>query len=344
MTDGLHASTEAMAAEADQALFGPEPLTPEEASRLLARAPGRLVVFIGERGAGKTSICAELYERQRYAGSDALFAGSWTLLAFERLAHQRRFGGAPLPDAREEIDPHGREILHLALSGGEEPLHLLLADLPGELVRRLADNQISAEEVPWLNRADKLVLMVDGARLRDPTVRSFTLTRVRQIAERISSAGIPKPGVRVALLVSKWDLVGADPAAAAYWAPREAELVEDLRTLDPDAVALRASSHQNGVGDGLAGLRAWLLELGGERDELGLPAWDRGPARFEAPSFTMPPAPMPPPAPMAPLAPGPPLADLPREPAHAHDAELPEMLRWPEPARRRRWLAWGRRR
>ena len=89
----------------DGALFGPQLLSPQEASRLLARGPGRLVVWMGERGVGKTTICTELYERQRHHVADARFAGSWTLLAFERLAHHRRVTGARRPPPATSSTP-----------------------------------------------------------------------------------------------------------------------------------------------------------------------------------------------------------------------------------------------
>jgi len=278
MSDNAEVELTPRADEHEGSLFGPELLNPEEASRLLARGPGRLVVFMGEQGAGKTSLCIELYERQRHGGSNARFAGSWTLLAFERLAHHRRHAGAPLPAAHDELDPNGREILHLALAGAEEPLHLLLANLPGEVFRRLADSQISAADIHWLRRADKLILIVDGARLCDPATRSTTLTRVRQLAERLRSSELPHPGGRLALLVTKWDLVRGDPSAAAYWEPREAELLEDLRGVDEQATALHASAvgNGNGHGAGLAALRAWLLDI-------EVPEFDVGPASWHLP-------------------------------------------------------------
>jgi len=68
---------------------------------------------------------------------------------------------------------------------------LLLADLPGELFRAVADNQLALSSIPLVSRADKLVLIVDGARLRDPTARASVLTRVRQLLERLSLTRYP---------------------------------------------------------------------------------------------------------------------------------------------------------
>jgi hypothetical protein len=270
MSDELQ-SAAIEAPERNGALFGPEQLDAEEASRLLARGPGRLVVLLGERGAGKTTLCTELYERQRHPGSNVNFAGSWTLLAFEQLAYERRTTGAVPPAARADLDPGGHEILHLAMSANEGTLHLLLADLPGEVYRRLADNYLAADEVPWLRRADKLVLLVDGERLLDPNTRSATLTRVRQLLERLQSVGLPHPQAGLALLVSKWDKVGADRAAVTYWEPREAALVEELRAIDQGAVAVRIAAAERSYDDGFAALRAWLLDIAPSR-LAGVPA------------------------------------------------------------------------
>src|SRR5579871_1531040 len=171
-------------------LFGAEQLSAEEAARLLADERSRLVVFVGDRGAGKTSLCVELYERQRAHPSGVRFAGSWTLLALEQLAHLRRVGRGSLPPTPEAGDHH---ILHLALEAGETPRHLLLGDLSGEIFRRLANNQLSAADVPLLARADKLVLLVDGEQLVDVGARSSALTWVRQLVERLRSQRLPKP-------------------------------------------------------------------------------------------------------------------------------------------------------
>ena len=269
-----NATDEQLEGARNDTLFGSEQLTPEEASRLLARGPGRLVVLMGEAGAGKTTLATELYERQRRVGSTARIAGSWTLLALEQLAARRRADGALPPAGRDRVDPSGREILHLALASGDEPLHLLLGDLPGELFRKLADNQLDSSELPWLHRADKLVLLVDGAQLCDPGTRSSPITRVRQLAERLAAFGLPHAQTRVALLVSKWDLVREQPGALAYWEPREAELLADLRALDPHAVALRVSAPTGALTDELAPLRDWLLEVSPSNGIAAALDWD----------------------------------------------------------------------
>ena len=131
----------------------------------------------------------ELYERQRHAGERTRFAGSWTLLAFERLAHPRR----PCPVSRRRrprasaIDPQGREILHLALSRRRAaPSTCCSPSCPSEIFRRLADNQISSTaDIPLAAPRRQAVLLSTVARCAITATRSAALTRVRQLIERL---------------------------------------------------------------------------------------------------------------------------------------------------------------
>ena len=233
--------------------------------------PCRLIVWLGEPASGKTTLAIELYERQRRGVPGVRFAGSWTLLAIEQRAEHRRRTGATAAAPRESLDPEGRDVLHLALSASDTPLHLLITDLPGEVFRRLADNQLAADSIEWLGRADKLVLLVDGARLCDHALRSSSITRVRQLLERLASEGVLHPDKRLALLVTKWDLVREDAAARGYWEQREAELLQDLKEFDSSAVALRSEARYGAREDGVAALRDWLLEVGPAGASTGAP-------------------------------------------------------------------------
>src|SRR4051812_2781381 len=96
-------------------LVGPDALDTNEAGRLLAQDPGRVVVWAGERASGKTTLSCELYERQRRPEARLQFAGSETLLALEQRVHpSRAASGRRVQETRRtERDPDGRELLHL---------------------------------------------------------------------------------------------------------------------------------------------------------------------------------------------------------------------------------------
>jgi len=254
------------AAPAGTPLRGTALLTAEEASALLARGQGRVAVWMGERGSGKTAITARLYERQRLPNQDVQFAGSSTLLAFEALAYERRQAASAARSPAEHAEGDPRQIYHLALTSGNDGVNLLIADLPGELFRALADNQIAPSAIPLVRRADKLALIVDGARLRDSAARAAVLTRVRQLLERIGAASLIAAGASLAMVVTKWDLIAEDPETLAYWHAREHELAASVRELDPGAPHIRvaaaapASFPQD---DGIGALRSWLIARAG---------------------------------------------------------------------------------
>jgi hypothetical protein len=207
-------------------------------------------------------LTTQLYESHRHERRlrDAIdFAGSRTLVELERLAHHHR-RGQPFPRDRPRPAGDGLEILHLALAADGEHVDLLFAEMPGELFTRFADNQVRPDEIPWLRRADKLALLADGMRLRDPASRSMVPTRIRQLLERVEAAGLGRVENSLALATSKWDLVVRDPGALSYWTPRERELLAEMRTLDPRARAFRLSGRAGReAADGLRALRGWLL-------------------------------------------------------------------------------------
>ncbi|MEJ7655865.1 MAG: hypothetical protein WKF33_02425 [Thermoleophilaceae bacterium] len=268
-------------ADAGALLRGSDALAPREAGQVLARAQGRVVVWVGERGTGKTTLNCELYERQRRPKSDSRFAGSQTLLAFEQRAHSSRAAsGRTVPETqRTEQDLERRDLLHLALGRDKASIvHLFLSDLPGEVFTQLRDNTISVDDVPLLGRADKLALIADGRRLADVQARPLVVSGLRQLLARLCQGGLPHPATELALIVTMWDLVCGDAAAEGYWRAREADLHENVRAVDPGApllkVAARARSDWR-QDDGMTHLRSWLLEAGSAVPDpaLSVPDW-----------------------------------------------------------------------
>lgn len=247
------------------ALVGADALDAVEATRLLAQQSGRVVVWAGERESGKTTLSAELYERQRRPGVAYYFAGSETLLAFEQRAHPARAasGRRVRETRRTERDPEGRELLHLALAeAGVPPINLLFADLPGEVFRDIRDNVTHPDEIPLLRRADKLAFVADGFRISDPKRRSLVVSGIRQIIDRLRAARLPHPETQLALVITMWDRVSGDEEAETYWTARERELLEEVRLLDPEAPLIRVAARAPldwGHDDNMDALRAWIL-------------------------------------------------------------------------------------
>jgi hypothetical protein len=250
-------------------------LTPDEGSQIAATGESRLVVWVGERDSGKTTLSAELYERHRNGRAKTDFAGSQTLLGFEERIHPARAeSGRITPRTkRTEVDPEGRELLHLSLSSDGNTFDLLLADIPGELFRRIRDHELTPKDVPLLEHADKLAILVDGAWIADPGRRSAATSFARQLIGGLASGDLPGEKMDVAVVLTKLDRVqAAGVAAVAYWQEREAGLLAAAREISPGArVFCTAARGSTDDSDGMDELVAWLTSSPPEPNEPALP-------------------------------------------------------------------------
>lgn len=244
-------------------LRGSDPLTPTEASSLAAVGETRLVIWAGEHDSGKTTLCAELYERHRRGKAQTVFAGSETLLGFEERIHLSRVeSGRLIPRTkRTELDPDERELLHLAVQGDAGRTDLLIADIPGEVFRRIRDHEISTSDVPLLSQADKLAIVVDGALIARPGDRTMAIHFARQLIDELAAGDLPAEKMDIVLLLTKLDrLRDAGPDALAYWEEHRKSLLANLQKLNPQATVLAAAARFScDQDDGMDELMGWLL-------------------------------------------------------------------------------------
>ena len=266
-------------------LRGADLLTPLEASQLAAAGNTRLVVWAGERASGKTTLSAELYECHRRGVAKTTFAGSSTLLGFEERIHPARAESERLTPRtlRTEADPEQRELLHLALCVNGELSHLLFADIPGELFRRIRDHELAPADVRLLSHAEKFAILVDGARIADPALRPTAVSFARQLVDELTAGELPGEKMDIALLLTKLDLVlAADPSALTYWEQHEASLLESVHRISPEAIVLRTAAR--GLEDGPNGmdeLMDWLLAAPPDPPEAELSPVGVPPARIQ---------------------------------------------------------------
>ena len=275
------------AAESTDAVLlrGPDLLTPLEASQLAATGNTRLIVWAGERASGKTTLSAELYERHRNGAATTAFAGSSTLLAFEERIHPARAESERLTPRtlRTEADPEQRELLHLAVRSDKYVTHLLLADIPGELFRRIRDHELSPADIRLLSRTDKLAILVDGARIADPGGRATAISFAHQLIDELAESDLPCEKMDIVLLLTKLDLIlAADSTALTYWEQSEPPLLEAVLQISPQATVLRTAAR--GLADernGMNELMDWLLTAPPDPPEDQLAPTDAPSARIQ---------------------------------------------------------------
>ena len=143
-----------------------------------------LIAILGATDAGKTCMLNALYLLASHAGLAPRFrfSGSLTLAGFElRTRRLRKWENGQLPEQLAEhtthADPRNPGLLHLSLSDdwhGSRRIELLLTDLPGEWTTGLIKQSQTSERFEFLQRADGLVIAVDGPRLRHREVGRVT--------------------------------------------------------------------------------------------------------------------------------------------------------------------------
>ena len=186
----------------------------DDAAEIMRARYSYLVGILGSWDAGKTCFLLSLYLMASRAGlpPSYLFAGSQTLQGFEARARRlREWSGGPLPEQLADhtslADPRQPAFLHVALretSGMKRLLDVVLTDLPGEWSKNLVDRAATADRFMFLQRADGLIVVVDGPRL-DSAAQHPELQRSRHLLERLVQAVGVDAKVPLVLLVSKSD-------------------------------------------------------------------------------------------------------------------------------------------
>jgi len=217
----------------------------EDAAEVMRARYCHLIGVLGVTDAGKTCFLSSLYLT---ASAGKLpdpyrFAGSLSLQAFEdRARGLREWKDGRLPDQLVDhtvlSDSRQPSLLHLAIRRSDAErrrFDLLLTDLPGEWTKNLIMRQTGAEAFKFLQRADGVILVVDGNRLLSDQ-RHDELEDMRYFSERLATdVKVPKSTPFV-VLVTKCDEFGGKMPPVAN------DLREHIRGLGFGATAILCSA------------------------------------------------------------------------------------------------------
>jgi Double-GTPase 2 len=243
------------------AVTAEDALSFEQARLLSGRRGARLVAILGETGTGKTALAAMLWqeflEHDRVAGHR--LAGSSTVHGFERRAHWARAAANQRHADFPATTVHDAGLLHLRVRRPDSRrVELLLADLPGEHFERVRDGRPLRDELTWVGRADRFIVVLDAAALSTPGESGIAASRTRRLLLALRSAAVVRESARVALVITKCDQL--TPSGAAALARHEPDLVAIARSCDPHALTVRTAAvalarHER---EGLGELVTWL--------------------------------------------------------------------------------------
>jgi len=189
-----------------------EAMRPEEVETFLLARPARMVAIIGESFSGKTTLLASLYERfTKGPFADLEFAGSRTVVGFEKRLHlSRAESGSTTPDTDRTSFLEGLLHYHLALASANDPgrkTHLLLADRAGEAYERARADSDKVGALAELQRASRVVMLLDGTRLAEQAERAGAMQNTRQLIRALTDGGMLDTGSHVQIVTTKLDVL-----------------------------------------------------------------------------------------------------------------------------------------
>ncbi len=194
------------------ALPSGEPLSPDDVDCFLRWRPVTFVTIVGELDSGKTTLICSLYERflkGRFA--NYLFAGSRTLVGFEKRSHHSRIdSGRAAPDTMRTSISDGLRYFHLSLvheSIKGNRIELMLSDRAGETYKKARSNSELVNDLIEVKKAQYVVVLLDGGRLVDPVQRSGAIQVVRQTIRALLDGGALTNTSKVQVVTTKIDLV-----------------------------------------------------------------------------------------------------------------------------------------
>ena len=205
----------------------------DEADDVVKQKPSRVIAIAGPHAAGKTSLIAGLYDLfQLGQVGKVAFAQSFSLHAFEQAAHDSRAASRRTTPNTARTERGEVRFYHLELvdtDSGAVP-SVLLGDRAGEEYLETRSNPLAAQQFPELRRADVLTMLVDGQRLLDPGQRHNLRSETRQTLQAFVEADVVRPSQRLALVLTKLDVIRKVPDGGERTFQGFDALVAGLRT------------------------------------------------------------------------------------------------------------------
>jgi len=187
-----------------------------EASLLQRRRLSRAVGVIGANDAGKTSLIASVYDLlQEGPVAGVSFAGSSTLIGFEKVCHDARVTSRrEAPHMERTSAGADATFFHVDLRLVDGDLiSLFIGDRSGEDYLATVDDLSRAEDFFELRRADVVTLLVNGEHLASSEHRHEAKAMTTQIVDALVEAGSFRRGCQLAVVLTKDDAVLASPHA-----------------------------------------------------------------------------------------------------------------------------------
>lgn len=210
--DGSLETLESRTVEHSESLPTGEVLNTEGMDEFLRWRPASRIAIIGDSDSGKTTLICSIYGQfLRGPFADYFFAGSRTLVAFEKRSHLSRTDSGRIdPDTERTSISDGLRFYHLAVickGRNDERSDLMFSDRAGEMYRRARDNTDGVQELVEIAQSDRVVLLLDGGRVAISAERAGAIQSVRQMLRAFVDGGALGPASKVQIVTTKIDLL-----------------------------------------------------------------------------------------------------------------------------------------
>jgi hypothetical protein len=238
------------------------------ANQVTTESATNVILFAGTAESGKTTLLATLYLMfQDGPFATFQFAGSRTLVGFERRVHNARL-------ASQLSKPHTErskfsEYLHLRvrkIDSSGPAKDILLCDLWGEDFREAKDTLDGCKRLDVIRRADAFVLLVDGGKIRTLKTRQMAKNDPIALLRNVLDCEMLAETASVDVVHTKWDLVATaeDPTESEAFADHiDAEIQRQFAGRVGSFCFSRIAAHSQDasvpLGHGLAALfQKWV--------------------------------------------------------------------------------------
>ena len=202
--------------------------TPETSVGITAANLTRVILLAGEADSGKTTLLVSLYQKfneGHFAGFR--FAGSDSLNGWERRCHLSQIASGNVKADTGRTIGLTQSLLHLRVRRDtDKPQDILFGDLSGELFRAVCDSTEECKRLSVIKRADTFVLLIDGERLSDTSIRHGAFHSARALLRSCLDAQMLDQTSLVDVVCSKYDLVQARLAETEEYLRHTREKIE----------------------------------------------------------------------------------------------------------------------
>jgi hypothetical protein len=200
-------------------LYSGSPLEIVDAREFCRRSRATVVSLAGMSESGKTSLLARLYQMFQMGSIGSYdFAGSRTLYRFEELNWLAMVeSGVGSPTMEKSSRRYDNSFLHLTVkkrTDVNKQIDILLNDISGETYPDVIAAETISKQLVCLQRADHLVVVVDGGAIADLDLRHDHFAKAKNFIDRVLRTGQIGQKTALHLVISKLDKLRGDGDAA----------------------------------------------------------------------------------------------------------------------------------